>query len=179
MKRPCMSINADWHAITVSMSLYASLHSSMLPPTNVTPRWRNWRRTADIVNRCVASARDMARPAPCDAEFNDLSEIHEYTYNAEIDKANSELITGRTKLLPSEIKNYALDYLISMNLENSIDFKVERRKSLNPESISEDEAAVQLELLNHSFYIFRNKDLQDKICVLYRREIGYGLITID
>lgn len=68
---------------------------------------------------------------------------------------------------------------LEMDLENSIDFKVERRKSLNPESISEDEAAFQLELLNHSFYIFRNKDLQDKICVLYRREIGYGLITID
>lgn len=68
---------------------------------------------------------------------------------------------------------------LEMDLENSIDFKVERRKFLNPESISEDEAAFQLELLNHSFYIFRNKDLQDKICVLYRREIGYGLITID
>lgn len=54
-----------------------------------------------------------------DETFDELSSIHEYTYNAEIDKANSELITGRTKLLPSEIKNYALDYLISMNLENS------------------------------------------------------------
>ena len=61
-----------------------------------------------------------------DNTFNELSSIHEYTYNAEIDKTNSELITGRTKLIPSEIKNYALDYLISMNLNiNNIDENID------------------------------------------------------
>lgn len=68
---------------------------------------------------------------------------------------------------------------LEIDLENGIDFKVERRKSLNPDSITEDEAAVQLELLNHSFYIFKNKEMRDKVCVLYRRDVGYGLLTID
>jgi len=39
-----------------------------------------------------------------------------------------------------------------------------------------DEAILQMELLGHSFYVFRNAD-SDEINVLYRRKDGnYGLI---
>ena len=52
-----------------------------------------------------------------DNEFNNLKEIHEYTYNAEIEEQESVIIKGRSKEIPAEIKNYALDYLIEMDVD--------------------------------------------------------------
>lgn len=50
-------------------------------------------------------------------EFNNLNKIHEYTYNAEIEEQESVVIKGRVKEIPAEIKNYALDYLIEMDID--------------------------------------------------------------
>ena len=52
-----------------------------------------------------------------DNEFNNLKEIHEYTYNADAEKKKSVIIEGRSKEIPAEIKNYALDYLIEMDVD--------------------------------------------------------------
>ena len=52
-----------------------------------------------------------------DNEFNNLKEIHEYTYNADAEEQESVIIEGRSKEIPAEIKNYALDYLIEMDVD--------------------------------------------------------------
>ncbi len=52
-----------------------------------------------------------------DNEFNNLKEIHEYTYNADAEEQESVIIKGRSKEIPAEIKNYALDYLIEMDVD--------------------------------------------------------------
>lgn len=54
-----------------------------------------------------------------------------------------------------------------------------RRKSVDLEPITVEEAKDAIERLDHSFFIFYNKDT-DKINVLYRRnEAGYGLIEVN
>ena len=63
--------------------------------------------------------------------------------------------------------------------EELIDMKIERRKFIDMGEMSEDEAILALESLNHSFYLFRNKDLDNKVCVVYRRDVGYGLLETD
>ena len=60
-----------------------------------------------------------------------------------------------------------------------VDMKIERRKFIDLVEITEDEAILALESLNHDFYLFRNKDLDNKVCVVYRRNIGYGLLETD
>ena len=52
-----------------------------------------------------------------DNEFNNLKEIHEYTYNADAEEPKNVIIKGRSKEIPAEIKNYALDYLIEMDVD--------------------------------------------------------------
>lgn len=43
----------------------------------------------------------------------------------------------------------------------------------------EDEAILQMELLNHNFFIFKNAE-NDKIEVSYKRSDGdYGIIEVD
>lgn len=55
---------------------------------------------------------------------------------------------------------------------------IEKRKEFELESVIEEEAILALEELNHAFYVFRNKDLRDRICIVYRREVGYGILEI-
>ena len=46
--------------------------------------------------------------------------------------------------------------------------------------MSVEEAILQMNLLGHSFFVFRNTDFADAICVVYRRNNGgYGLIETE
>lgn len=57
--------------------------------------------------------------------------------------------------------------------------RIVRRKAFPMKSMSAAEAARQMELLGHNFFLFRDEDT-DSIGVLYRRESGdYGLIEAE
>ncbi|RVU55608.1 ribosome hibernation-promoting factor, HPF/YfiA family [Anaerosphaera multitolerans] len=57
--------------------------------------------------------------------------------------------------------------------------KIIRRKKFNLRPMNEEEAALQMELLNHNFFIFLNAE-NDEVEVLYKRRDGnYGLIEVD
>jgi ribosome hibernation promoting factor len=54
--------------------------------------------------------------------------------------------------------------------------KIVRTKQFALKPMSPEEAVLQLELLGHDFFVFRNAD-SDEVNVLYRRRDGnYGLI---
>ena len=56
------------------------------------------------------------------------------------------------------------------------DVKVIRTKRFAVKPMDPEEACVQMELLNHSFYVFRNAET-DEVNVVYKRKGGdYGLI---
>ena len=55
-----------------------------------------------------------------------------------------------------------------------------RRKRFELKPMTEDEATLQMELLNHRFYLFKNSDDDNRICVVYGRENGgYGIIEAE
>ena len=55
--------------------------------------------------------------------------------------------------------------------------KIVRRKQVELKPMDEEEAILQMELLGHDFYVFKNIDKDGKISVLYRRKNNdYGLI---
>jgi putative sigma-54 modulation protein len=60
-----------------------------------------------------------------------------------------------------------------------VDWKIERRKFIDLEVMSEEDAIISLEGLNHSFFLFKNRDLDIKVWVVYRGEVGYGLLETD
>ena len=56
------------------------------------------------------------------------------------------------------------------------DIVIERRKKFYMKPMSPEEAVLQMELIEHDFYMFRNIDT-DEISTVYKRENGgYGLI---
>lgn len=70
------------------------------------------------------------------------------------------------------------DAILEEELEDfeEVPFEIKRRKKINVKPMSEEEAVLQMELVGHDFYIFRN-DETDEIALVYKRKNGgYGII---
>ena len=60
--------------------------------------------------------------------------------------------------------------------DENLDIVIERNKKFDMKPMSPEEAVLQMELIGHEFYMFRNIDT-DEISVVYKRENGgYGMI---
>lgn len=60
------------------------------------------------------------------------------------------------------------------------EFKIVRNKRFSIKPMSPEEAILQMNLLEHEFFVFRNDEADDAISVVYRRKNGgYGLICDD
>ena len=58
------------------------------------------------------------------------------------------------------------------------DSKIVKRKNIDMKPMDEEEAILQIELLNHDFFVFKNID-EDCVSVLYKRKDGsYGIINV-
>ena len=54
--------------------------------------------------------------------------------------------------------------------------KIVKRKQLELKPIDEEEAIIEMEMLGHNFFVFRDVET-DKINILYKRKNGnYGVI---
>ena len=62
--------------------------------------------------------------------------------------------------------------------EEDEEFKIVRRKQFPIKPMSVEEAIMQMNLLDHEFFVFRNMEDSEAISVVYRRKQGgYGLIS--
>ena len=60
------------------------------------------------------------------------------------------------------------------------EFRIVRSKRFSIKPMSAEEAILQMNLLDHEFFVFKNMDNEDAISVVYkRRQGGYGLISDD
>lgn len=57
---------------------------------------------------------------------------------------------------------------------------IKKIKRFNLDAITEGMAMIELEKLGHEYYVFKNANEEDKVCVLYKRLDGdYSMIVID
>jgi putative sigma-54 modulation protein len=74
----------------------------------------------------------------------------------------------------------ARDTLPSVSFEaddDDTEFKIVRRKAFSLKPMTPEEAILQMNLLEHEFFVFKNQDKSDAFSVVYkRRDGGYGLI---
>ena len=64
--------------------------------------------------------------------------------------------------------------------EEETDFKIIRTKHFSIKPMSPEEAILQMNLLDHEFFVFKNQDAEDLISIVYKRKDGgYGLIVPD
>ena len=61
--------------------------------------------------------------------------------------------------------------------EDDEDFKIVRTKSYPVKPMTPEEAVLQMNLLGHEFFVFKNQDKKDAFSIVYKRKQGdYGLI---
>lgn len=60
------------------------------------------------------------------------------------------------------------------------EFNIVRTKHFSVKPMSPEEAILQMNLLDHDFFVFRNSEDDDVLSIVYRRRVGgYGLIVTD
>lgn len=93
-----------------------------------------------------------------------------------IDKLERQIVKNKTRLLNKRNKSKH-DFILEFEqIEEENKEKIEKRKTIELKPMDEEEAILQMELLNHDFYMFKDIDT-DKVAVIYRRKNkGYGII---
>ena len=96
------------------------------------------------------------------------------------DKLERQIIKNKAKLRSKRSKFDNINLGIFEEEDNpEEENKIIRKKSINLKPMDEEEAELQMELLGHTFFIFRNVST-DTVCVLYKRKDGnYGLIDTN
>ena len=91
-----------------------------------------------------------------------------------IDKLERQVRKNKEKL--NKKKKVIEDFEIDIEDNFMEEEVVVKRKSIELKPIDEEEAVLQMELLGHNFFVYKDSET-DKICVLYKRKNGnYGII---
>ena len=95
-----------------------------------------------------------------------------------INKLERQIRKNKTKLKKKEKsggpKEFNIDSIIDIeDLEEDHEIK---RKKIDVKPMSLDEAILQMELLGHNFYMYKDSDLNDIAVVYKRKNGGYGVI---
>ena len=96
------------------------------------------------------------------------------------DKLERQIRKNKTRLnkqnIDNKFKELNFDYELDNEEENSIDEVIVKRKKLEMKPMDEEEAILEMNLLGHEFFVYKDMHT-DNICVLYKRKDGnYGLI---
>ena len=92
-----------------------------------------------------------------------------------IDKLERQIIKNKARLSNKRNKG-KIDLILDFEPEEENHNKIVKRKQVELKPMDEEEAILQMELINHDFYMFKNIET-DKMAVVYRRKHGdYGII---
>ena len=93
------------------------------------------------------------------------------------DKLERQIRKNKTRLSARLKKEPTLnDFLFDFEEAEENNDKIVKRKVIESKPMNEEEAILQMELLNHDFFIFNNED-ESCVSVIYKRKDGnYGII---
>ena len=92
------------------------------------------------------------------------------------DKLERSIRKNKTKIKKRKVE--AMDVFLDFEIEEEPEQKIVKRKTVDNKPMSEEEAILQMELLDHDFFIFNNTETNNA-CVIYKRkDNSYGLIEI-
>lgn len=98
-----------------------------------------------------------------------------------VDKLERQIRKNKTRLTTKKVKNiYEFDFSDMNTEEDSTENNnILKRKKIEIKPMDEEEAILQMELLGHQFYVYKDSN-SDKICVVYKRKDGnYGVIESE
>lgn len=96
-----------------------------------------------------------------------------------IDKLERQIRKNKTKIKQKNNRE-RFDMFVDFEIEEEYEDTetIVKRKTIDMKPMSEEEAILQMDLLGHEFFIFKNSDT-DNNAVLYKRKDGnYGIIEM-
>lgn len=93
------------------------------------------------------------------------------------DKLERQIRKNKTKMQKKNVRSKVPEMNFDFELEEKEEtHKVVKRKMLEMKPMSEEEAILQMDLLDHEFFVFE-EEKEGNTCILYRRKDGdYGII---
>ena len=137
--------------------------------------------TANVLTRVRGSSQIVEVTIPTSKFVLRSEEENEDLYAAidlVSDKLERQIRKNKTRLnrnVKENIKEFNFDYVLEDDEEEAKE-KIVRRKNIEMKPMDEEEAILEMELLGHSFFVYKDMDTNNT-CVLYKRKDGdYGLI---
>ena len=131
------------------------------------------RRNSKCLEITIVSSGTIFRSEVQDETFRNALDRAVYTIERQIRKNKTRLAKRlRSGAFDQGIIDTGEDY------EEEKEFSI-RRKSFTLKPMSVEEAIMQMNLLDHEFFVFK-EDTTEKVCVVYKRhDDTYGLIEAD
>ena len=100
------------------------------------------------------------------------------------DKLERQIRKNKTKLQSKKMKekfskDLIYDAIATLEDDSEEQNKIVKRKSVEVKPMSEEEAILQMELLEHQFYIFKDSETNNIAVVYKRKEGNYGIIESE
>ena len=93
-----------------------------------------------------------------------------------VDKLERQIRKNKEKINKKINKTIIKDFDYDLQDEYEEEETIVKRKNIELKPIDEEEAIIQMEMLGHSFFVYRDVNT-DNICILYKRNNGnYGII---
>lgn len=155
---------------------------NMLPDNasfDVTLKKANEEYSCDITVRHIGSfirgeaAAERIEPA-VDAAVDDLKRKLRKLKTCLVDKKRKGGIDEIAVAMDSFDEDVTMDSFDEVYY-NSVD--IARTKVIEPEVMTDDEAAVQMEMLGHSFFVYLGLDGETRI--VYKRKTGFGVLICE
>lgn len=141
--------------------------------------------TANVLLKVRGNEQIIEVTIPTDNFILRSEEEHEDMYAAidlVLDKLERQIRKNKTKLKKKNINNKYKEFNFDFELPTEDEEEVNtivKRKSIEMKPMDEEEAILEMELLGHSFFVYRDMH-SNELCVLYKRKDGnYGVITVN
>lgn len=96
------------------------------------------------------------------------------------DKIERQIRKNKTRMQKKATKPSMIDFNMNFEAEeNEPEETVVKRKKIEMKPMSEEEAILQMNLIGHEFFVFKDANTGE-VCILYKRKDGgYGMIETN
>ncbi len=140
---------------------------------NITARYERGHHCLEVT---VRSNGMLFRAAVREPDIYNAIDIAESTIDRQIRKNKTRLEKQLRDDAFDKLSDTSADYPV----EEEREFNIVRTKRFSVKPMTVEEAILQMNLLNHEFFVFKSVDSDDRFSVVYKRhDGGYGLIEND
>lgn len=139
--------------------------------------------TANVLLKVTNRDQKVEVTIPLNNGILRAEEVHEDLYAAidkVSDKIERQIRKNKTKMqarMMKIAKDLKFDDIEDMDSKEEI--SVVKRKKIEVKPMSEEEAIIQMELLGHQFYLYKDAETMEPTLVYKRNDNQYGIIEME